>query len=176
MLQNLKNLLNLFKVFKRKKRKIKTLPNNINDSEKIARSIFSPVNVTKKGELKANAFRSPPLIDEVSVNRLDYTNATFLKKLSKQIENPNQKRNYFGFAILNAIEIREHNNADIIYSPISKPIENIFHADIKIGYIKKKGEELPAEISYEIKKMTEKSRFYIDPDLNSEEWLGNKLI
>tara|TARA_R110001583_G_scaffold195093_1_gene369022 strand:- start:1030 stop:1539 length:510 start_codon:yes stop_codon:yes gene_type:complete len=169
-------LLNLFKLFKKKAQKTITLPNDIDNSEKIARSIFSPVNVTKSGELKNNVFRSPPIIDEVSVNRLDYTNATFLKKLSKQIENPSQKRSYFGFAILKAFEIREHNNADIIYSPISEPIKNPFHADIKIGYIKKKGEELPAEISFELKKMTERSRFYIDPDVNSEEWLGNELI
>lgn len=60
------------------------LPLEIENSEKIARSIFSPVNVTKSEKLRTNAFKSPPNIDEVSVNRLDYANATICKKLSKK--------------------------------------------------------------------------------------------
>jgi len=158
------------------------LPKLIENNEKIARSIFSPANFNKNGSINANTFKSPVGIDEVSVNRLSYTSADKCKQLSKRIEQPNNRRKYFGIAILNAIEIRDI-DADIIYSPILVPLEerNIFHSDIIIGYIKQKvkvGEQgipLPSEISYKIKELTKKARLYKDPSPNSNEWTGSVL-
>ena len=152
------------------------VPTNFNDEEKIVRSIYSPINIHKtKGTLLPNAFRTPAYIDEISVNRLNFTTASFCKKISKE----NQiigERNYFGFAILLKKEIDE-SNCIIVYSPILKPKEkvNLFHSDIKIGYIPKKGEELPSEISKKIRDLTQLARFYKDPNPNSTEWGGQEL-
>ena len=169
----LKYLRNLFK--SSKSNKVNLLSSEIAITEKIARSIFSPVNVTKSNTLRANAYKSPANIDEVSVNRLDYTTANFIKKLSKKIATP-PKREYFGFAILSKSDIIDC-DADVVYSPILEPKENlnIYHSDIKVGFIKEKGQELPAEINYKVSKLIEKSRFYIDPNPNTENWTGDDL-
>ena len=87
----LKDFLNLFKSSK----KLQLLSSEFSDTEKIARSVFSPVNVNKSDELRTNVYKSPAEMDEVSVNRLDYTNADNLKNLSKKIENPSSKRKLF---------------------------------------------------------------------------------
>jgi hypothetical protein len=175
MLKKLKNWLTSLKLFN-KETKV-TLPFVFDNSEKIARSIFSPVNVTKTDELRANAFGSPPEIDEVSVNRLDYTTPSFCKKLSKKIEQPSHKRTYYGIAILKVNEI-EDCDANIVYSPVNLPKDNNvnpFHSDIKVGFRKKRGKELPAEFAFKVKKMAEISRFYKDPDPNTGEWTGAVL-
>ena len=78
--QMLKDFLNLFKSSK----KLQLLSSEFSDTEKIARSVFSPVNVNKSDELRTNVYKSPAEMDEVSVNRLDYTNADNLKNLSKK--------------------------------------------------------------------------------------------
>tara|TARA_R110002167_G_scaffold121052_2_gene299298 strand:- start:3118 stop:3636 length:519 start_codon:yes stop_codon:yes gene_type:complete len=170
-------LLEFFKnLFFRKKDDEDKLPFEINDDERIVRSLFSPINFNKSGELKSNAFRTPPEKDEVSVNRLDYTTATFCKKLSKKIENPSYDRSYFGLALLTAKEIR-NSNSDVIYTPIlnEKDLSNSFHSDIKIGYIPKRGEPLPAEFQLKVIKLTEKARLFLDPNPNSLNWEGEDL-
>lgn len=148
----------------------------ITDNERIVRSVFSPINVNKKGKLRNNAFQSPAEKDEVSVNRLDFTTPTFCKKLSKQIEQPQHKRTYFGLAVLTAKEIRDV-EAEVIASPIkTETIDNPFHADIKIGYIKKRGETLPTEFRLKMQEMVKKARFYVDDDVKSDEWNGEELV
>ena len=170
----LKDLVNIFKFFK--KTKVKLLPIEFADTEKIARSVFSPVNVTKSDKLRTNTFKSPANKDEVSVNRLYYTNASHLKKLSKEIENPPQ-RNYFGFAILSKFEISKC-NTEVVYSPVLEPKDKInpFHSDIKVGYIKEKGKEFPAEINYKIDKLITACRFYKDPNPSIDNWTGKELL
>lgn len=170
----LKNLLNTFRFFK--KTKVNLLPLEFVSTEKIARSVFSPVNVTKSDRLRTNIFKSPASIDEVSVNRLDYTNARYLKKLSKKNENI-PKRNYFGFAILLKSEISKC-DVEVVYSPILEPKDkiNTYHSDIKIGYIKEKGKEFPAEISYKIDKLIKACRFYKDPNPSTDNWKGKELL
>lgn len=176
MVKRLKNFLNLSALFKKKKKAI-YLPEKVDDVEKISRSIFSPINVNKSNQLKTNAFRSRKDEDEVSVNRLDYTTPNFCKAFSKKIEQPDNNRNYFGLAILSTEEIRNI-DADVISSPVKEPKEliNPFHADLTVGYIVKKGEEIPAEISYKVKKITQTARFYKDPNPTDLNWTGNDLI
>jgi len=160
-----------------------SIPTDIDDNEKIARSVFSPINLNKKGKLNANTYKSPAGIDEVSVNRLTYTTPNFCKKISKSIEQPQNRREYFGLAILDTSEIRKC-KADILYSPIYLPTKskNIYHSDIKVGHIKEKvkngmqGEPLPAEIQYKIKQLTDNARFYKDPNPNDDNWTGDELI
>ena len=154
------------------------IPLFIEDKERIVRSIFSPINVNLKNHsLRTNAFKSPAEIDEVSVNRLDYSNADFCKSLSKKIEDPSNKRNYFGLAVLDTSEIRE-SKAEVIYSPIENPEEykNPYHSDIKVGYIREKGQEAAAEITYIVHELTEKARFYPDPFPELDDWKGSELL
>lgn len=169
-----KSFLNIFNRFK-KSQEI-PVPNIIESEEKIVRSIFSPVNVTNNNKLRTNAFKSPGGIDEVSVNRLDFTTPHFCKGLSKKNENPKSKRAYFGLALLKAFEIRD-SEAEVISSPILDKADNYnpFHSDITVGYVKEKGEQLPAEINYKITLLTNKARFYKDPNPEHTEWSGDDL-
>jgi len=146
----------------------------IADNEKIARTIYSPMNLDKKNNLNTNAFKSPPVIDEVSVNRLNYTSASFLKKLGKYFQN-NDDRIYYGFAILDASEIRSF-TFDVFYSPKNEPVLNNYHSDIKTGYSRKRGEALPSELNDKIKELTKAARFYIDPSPKDKLWKGKDLI
>lgn len=177
MLQKLKNFLNLFKLSNSKhKSLIVSLPNRINGDERIIRAVYSPINLHKNGEKVNNNFYKPRAgKDEISVNRLDFTTPTFLKELAKFFENTSQRRSYFGFSLLKASEI-EDSGLRTVYSPLKEPINNPFHADIKIGYVVERGVQLPSEISHKIKNITEKSRFYSDPNPDSKEWNGDKLI
>ena len=57
------------------------VPDLFEDGEKLVRIIFSPFHIDKKDPTKIThvAFRSPSGIDEISVNRLNFTTATFCK-------------------------------------------------------------------------------------------------
>ncbi|MEI9958656.1 MAG: hypothetical protein WDM90_20635 [Ferruginibacter sp.] len=182
MIRKLKELLTLFlswvnKIFNRKKIS-SNLPNTIAESERIARSIFSTINIDKKkGTLKPNAFRTPSGKDEISVNRLDYTTADFCKSEAKRNEMPASDRNYFGLAILYKHEITDF-NFQVVYTPILTPPEqaNPYHADIKIGFIPEKGKELPIELSHKINTLTKIARFYKDPTPHTDSWNGGNLV
>lgn len=152
------------------------IPKTIYDEEKIIRSIFSPINVDKSNKLRANAFKSPPNIDEVSVNRLNHTTSDFCKRLSKKIENPENNRLYFGLALLIANVIRTL-KAEVVSSPIEEPKEmfNPYHADIKIGFAYRPGDQLPAEFNYKIQKLADSAIFHIDPNPSSSNWEGDEL-
>ena len=65
-----------------------------------------------------------------------------------------------------------------IYSPIIAPPgeENYFHADIKIGFVPTKGEELPSCYSKKINDLIKKVRFYEDPNIGSTDWEGKQLM
>lgn len=149
-----------------------SLPLKFEDSEKIVRSIFSPINITQDGQrLKANAFKSPSGIDEVSVNRLSFTTTDFCKAKSKKIQNPSGNRSYFGLALLykEAIDLC---NCDILYTPKG---ENPYHADIKIGYVPQRGEPLPSEFQLKVKNLANKSRLFKDPNPFSDRWEGETV-
>ena len=166
--RKLKKLLNIFPFF-RKNKNNKRLPSEFSKSEKIVRSIFSPINLNKAGtRLLPNAFRSPPGIDEVSVNRLTYTNADFCKQHGKSIENPGAKRSFFGLALLYVNQILS-TGSKIEYTP--KP-DNIYHSDIKIGYITEKGQQLPPEFQKKVRELAEKSELFRDNNPSSNSWDG----
>ncbi|MGM8360998.1 hypothetical protein ACSV4D_03675 [Flavobacterium sp. ARAG 55.4] len=151
------------------------IPSEISDSEKISRFIFSPINVNPNtGKLKSNCYKPPAGYDEISVNRLDFTNANFLKKIAIKMQNTN--RNYFGFAVINALDIRK-SDSDIIYTPKTESTDyNPYHSDIKIGYTVITGEELPAEISNKIQKLVKSTRLYKDNNPELSNWTGDELL
>lgn len=152
------------------------LPDEINDTEKIARFIFSPINLNSKGNLKSNLYKPPPGLDEISVNRLDYTNADYLKSIALKMQQPENLRSYFGLGIITTIDIR-NSGTDVIYTPIIKSTttieKNIFHSDIKIGYVVKKGEELPAEINKKIQNLIKNTRLFKDFTPQEISWGGD---
>lgn len=150
-----------------------SIPNTIENKEKMLRNIFSPININpKKNTLKTNAFRPPANSDEISVNRLDYTNIDFCRELAINDQRPLDKRSFFGFAMINVENIR-NSGADVVYSPIKD--KNLYHSDIKIGHIMVKGEQPPSEIAEIIRKLTKKSKLYIDPNPTNKKWEGEKI-
>lgn len=148
-----------------------SLPKLIANEENIARFIFSPINVNpKNNNLKINCLKPPTGFDEVSVNRFDFTDATFLKTIGLEMQKP--KKEFYGLATCKAKTIRE-NNFDVIYTPIEE--SNIFHSDIKIGYTVEKDIELPAEISLQIRNVLKKTKLFIDTDASTNSWVGDEI-
>lgn len=149
---------------------IPIIPNEVSDEENVVRAIFEPNDIAKKtNTLKYIAFRSPPERDEVSVTRLQYSTPTFCKSHAKSINR--QGANYFGLAVINVLEIR---NTEINGDVVSTPMEsNPAHADIKIGFIPLKGEQLPSEIRYRLDKLADKARLYPDKNKEISEWIGD---
>ncbi|HMR87801.1 MAG TPA: hypothetical protein PKD51_06590 [Saprospiraceae bacterium] len=147
------------------------LSQTIADSENIARFIFSPINVNPtSNKLKPNCLKPPTGLDEVSVNRFDYTDENFLKSTGLQMQNP--KKLFYGLAIMRAKNIRD-NNFDIVYSPIK--YSNIYHSDIKIGYFVEKDVELPAEISAKIRNILNETKLFVDKDTSQSIWVGDEI-
>lgn len=171
-----RRFLSLLSVFQKlfRKEELPLLPRDIGENEKLCRTIYSPINVADKGKLRPNSFRTPSGKDEVSVNRLNFTSPTFCKIEAKRNQNP-AIRNYYGFAILTQNEVLE-SDCETVYSPIThSKAMNYFHADIKIGYIPAKGEELPSRFQKKVIDLTKKARFYVDPNIDSENWEGEEL-
>ena len=164
-------LLSLRKSFKSKKISSAKIPQLIDEKERLSRAIFSPINIDSKGKLKSNAFRTPADKDEISVNRLEFASVNFCKAEAKKNENASMNRSYFGFAIITQNEI-QNCDCTTVYTPIEI---NPYHCDIKIGYIPKKGEELPSKFRKKVDDMTKVARFYNDPNPSSTNWLGDKL-
>lgn len=156
------------------------IPNDFLDSEKITRTIFSPMNIKKDDSLRNNSFTTPANKDEVSVNRLNYTTPNFIKKISKFISNPEKGRGYYGIGVIDVKEIYE-SDSDIVYSPNEVTvdeitIENKFHSDIKIGFVKEAGNPLPMKYAYKVEQMVQKARFYKDNNPSSETWESDDLV
>ncbi len=168
----LKKLLSYLPTLTGFKKSAPDLPQEISHGEKIVRSIFSPMNLSKDlSRLKSNAFKPPADSEDLSVMRLDYTTPDFCKSFSKKIENPSSDRSYFGLALLYDYQIKE-TGANIVYTPIK---DNPFHSDIKIGFRVKRGEPLPAEITQRVDKLTKQARLFADPNPNSKEWTGKSI-
>ncbi|MCC5917957.1 MAG: hypothetical protein JJU02_11595 [Cryomorphaceae bacterium] len=171
MIEKLINWLNSLRLSKTFTLNKTGIPRNFEKGEKIARTIYSPINIHKKKEtINPNLFRPPGGKSVISVNRLSFTTPHFVKALSKQGEDIGRQRNYFGFAILNAEQISDF---ELIYSPLKG---NPFHADIDIGFEVVKGEPLPAEVSSKIRRLMVKARTYKDPEPAALMWTGKDLI
>lgn len=146
------------------------IPNFINDREKIANIVFSPLNFRANGELKGNAYKGKRGYDDLSVNRLDYTTLNFCKRqgLKLQEKSTIKEKNFFGIAILFAVEIRKL--ATVIPSPIRGFNGNRAHAEIKTGFILQQGEVAPAKYNFIADELARKSRIFKDEDVKSKRW------
>ncbi len=170
MLKTLKNYLNSLPFFNKKETLL--IPHEFSDNEKIIRAIFSPINLNKdQTKLKANAFKPPSGLDEISVSRLSYTTPDFCKNHGRNNQNIDADREFFGLSVLSVEEINEC-KCNIVYSPNE---ENKSHSDIKIGYKPIKGVQLPAEYQKKVNDLTKTARLYKDNNPNSKNWEGEIL-
>lgn len=147
------------------------VPDIFEEGEKLVRIIFSPFHIDKKNPSKIThiAFRSPSGIDEVSVNRLNFTTATFCK-------NQGQAMNSLAKTFSGLATIRHKVVIDLgAFVRISKQVDNPFHADIYYGIILQKGEPAPAELNLKMKDLARLAFFYPDTNPNSVEWEGDDV-
>lgn len=153
---------------------IKSVPEEIDNGEKIVKVVFNPLNINAKGEVKPNTFRVNT--DDLSVNRLDYTTLNFCKRQGVQLEaksKPAMKdKNFYGIALLFAQEVRSL--ANVVYKPIRKPIKhtNKAHAEIIIGFNKKMdaGQVSSAQYNLITDELAKKARLYTDKKENLKVW------
>lgn len=148
-----------------------SLPSDISCEENIARYIFSPFNVNKNNDLKPSCLKPPTGCDEVSVNRFDYTNESFLKNLGLEMQKPNKE--FYGLAIFKAQSVIE-NDFDLVYTPIHDV--NEFHSDIKIGYVVERDVELPAEINEKIRNIIKSTKLFKDTSTDTSTWIGDEIV
>ena len=153
------------------------LPPIIQQDEKLVRLVFSPFHLNKaKTRLTPNAFRPPPGRGEVSVIRLNFTDANFCRQAGKKIEADDKVKGGFkvfeGFGVVLFLEVLEA-QAAVKASPLP---DNPFHADLYFGFVLQKGEPLPAELNEKMKRLSEVARFYPDPHKEALDWKGQELI
>ena len=142
------------------------VPERFEDDEKLVRIIFSPFHINKKDATKIThtAFRPPPDLDEVSVNRLNFTTATFCKQQGKAMNTVT--KTFYGLAsIRHSIVLQEG-----AFARISPKTDNPFHADIYYGVVLQRGEPIPAEMSLILKRLAASAHFYPDVNKKSEVW------
>lgn len=153
------------------------IPREVADGERIARSIYHPLYFKSNDRTKVLpiAYRPPYDKDEISVDRFDYSDIDSLKKAAVKRANPSCRKNYFGFAVLIAREIREIRPCYLKYSPIlNQPNceDNISHADIHIGYTIQKQVKIPSQINYIFEELSSKSMVYDDNNGPQDKWGG----
>ena len=162
----MKCLIGKFKLFLRK------VPININQDEKIVKVVFSPLNFTAKQQLKGNAFKCKR--DDLSVNRLDYTDLHLCKCLGLSLEKQALKKGmknkgFVGVALLFTSEIREQ--ASIVFKPVWG---NKAHAEIVTGIVDEQaGEAQKAEYNLIAETLARKSRVFKDSDTKKRRWVDS---
>lgn len=140
---------------------------NVPDTELLARAIFSPYHINKKGKLKSAAFKAPPGRREVSVNRTSILDENACKQYAKKIASPGC---YQGFAILLTKIIREA-GSDVIDSRE----HYLGHADVIHSFVLEKNKPAPPEINHRLKHLAECANFHSDSTPDLERWTGDKF-
>tara|TARA_R110002096_G_scaffold41004_1_gene111266 strand:- start:75 stop:542 length:468 start_codon:yes stop_codon:yes gene_type:complete len=129
------------------------VPKKISLSERIGRYLFYPSYINNKKEIKPLAFKPDPDTEEVSSSRLKFISLEYFIKLALKI---NRKKNDFrGFAVLANKQISEL-DCNVVYSPNKT---NVFHSDILMGYVSKKGQPMDGELQERARKMAKKAEF-----------------
>jgi hypothetical protein len=149
---------------------IAEIPQIIDESEEIVRVLLSPIHINKIDEIKPYAFQPPTNSEDISVNRLSYSTLDICKKQGLVMQN--ERNLFWGLGIMTTQNIKEV-GFDIAYSPIQNHpqyADNLAHADIKIGFIKKEGEPLPIEITLKIKELIKNIELRKDPSPLSNSW------
>lgn len=158
-----------------------SIPQDVDDTEYVMRTIFSPANLNAKGGLRPNYMRpqfskqdeddSSIASNKLSVTRYNYVGIEFCRDHAKKNSSmPN--RMYWGFARFLTKDIRKC-EVDVV----SKPTRNNFaHANIvypfQIQVQINNGVPLDPEIELKIKQLLKESTILQDPDPYSKEWTG----
>ncbi len=114
-------------------------PYLFHSEERIVRIVFSPKQINEKtNALKANfihfRLNNKTCKNELSSSRIELEKLEFLRRFGKLTEDPNNKRNFYGFACTSVKQIR---NLDYIikFTPNTfEEIKNLFHTDILDTY------------------------------------------
>jgi hypothetical protein len=149
---------------------VSEIPQTINESEEIVRVLLSPIHINKSDEIKPYAFQPPANSQDISVNRRDYTTLDICKKQGLIMQN--ERNLFWGLGIVSVKNIKQV-GFNIEYSPIqnhSQYVDNLAHADIKIGYVKQEGEPLPIDITLKIKELIRLTQLEKDPNPALEIW------
>lgn len=172
------------------------IPNTIAENEVIVRNIFHPLFIKSrsKGGLKEQAFLPPhtsedvfnktgKIRNDVSVLRLEYTNADFCKNHALQIP----IKEYCGLAILKVKDCQEINSKLNDIQPykcevISTPLVNLpMHADIiysnlTIVTYRLQDKTFPFQVRAIAKSLAQAAKYYPDPNPLVSDWKGVPLV
>jgi hypothetical protein len=154
------------------------LPFEVRDEEVIVRAIFSPYHVDiKKNRLERNAFNPYTETDEISVMRSSIIGPHRCKKKALQLENPDAKKVFRGFAVLHVGAVR----AKSLQVVDSRKSNFLGHGDIKTGLVTPaKGVPRSPEEIERCKEICDmliaQSTYYSDPAPNRPRWNGGRLI
>lgn len=152
-------------------------PSDVADCETIVRVILHPFHFDQKGRLKPQAFESPRGKDEVSVIRLDYSDATFCKRWGKNRVAIQGAKDYKGLAAFRTTAVRGIDSR-IVSTPMDAcPV----HADIKHGYVRPEQDEPGTPQAIEalrtrLKVLLKSVRYFTDPDTAAERWIGEAVL
>lgn len=141
-----------------------SLPLLVTDEERLARAIFFPNFINRKGEIKPAAFKARGGRRDVSVNRLLALDANACKARSRDI---GIAGDFVGFAVLAAGVVRQC-GAEVVDSRE----HYLGHADILHDRALPSGEPPPPEFNERLKRMAEAARYYPDPAPATAGWTG----
>ena len=145
-----------------------SLPLLVMDEERLARAIFFPNFVNRKGEIKPAAFKAKGGRRDVSVNRLLALDANACKARSRDI---GLAGDFVGFAVLTAGVVRQC-GSDVVDS------RELYlgHADILHDQILPPGEPPPPEFNERLQRMAAAARYYPDPAPATAGWTGEDFV
>lgn len=153
------------------------IPKEFIDDEKIIRAVYSKHNINpNNNNIKANFFKHSS--NELSCNRLDYSNVDCIKKLSVLNNKPDKDRIFYGFGCTSPSIIKKYIDGYwyLLYTPKEEE-NNPFHCDIKFKdeYVKL-NQATDSRINDLIDTIKEKYwNFFFDKNTNTEIWNGGPV-
>ena len=145
----------------------------IAEDELLVRGICTPYHYdVKNGTLKKNAFHQKPMSKGVSVCRNAILNVDECRKKAKLLNNPDQKKEYIGLAVVSVGAVRKAGS-------IVNDTRHVYygHADIFHDIPDPEPQEaLKPELAEKLKDRLENilkyAQFFIDPSPTADNWSG----
>lgn len=161
------------------------IPQEVEDDERVMRTIFHPANFDKKGmSLRSNFMKPPAEPDEedstitsnkLSSTRYDYAGLEFCRAHARNHQSE-PRRHYWGFGRFvvgqltapRMIEGQMH-TCSVQHKPVD---DNPAHANINLGFRTAVGVPLDGQLQEYIKQLADSAEVLQDPDTSSKTWLG----